>query len=149
MKAIALLFLTFGLSIQLTAQDATINWLSFEELEEKYRVEPKPMLLFLHTDWCKYCRIQENTTFKDKEIIEIMNKEVYAVKFDAESKEDFVFFGREYSYSEEDGFHSLATYLGGEKKLSFPTTVILDKMMDPIYRRSSVINKEEMKRILP
>ena len=95
MKAIILIFLAFGLSIQLVAQDATIDWLSFEELEEKYRMKPKPMLLFLYTDWCKYCKIQENTTFKDEEIVEIMNKEVYAVKFNAESKEEFIFFDPE------------------------------------------------------
>ena len=69
MKRVSLFVLIIGLTLQLTAQKAEVNWLSFDELQENYRSNPKPMLLFLYTDWCKYCKIQQNTTFKNKDCL--------------------------------------------------------------------------------
>jgi len=131
------------------AQKKAIDWLSFEKLAEGFQKEQKPILIFLHTDWCKFCKMQENTTFKDSSIISSLSKDYYCLRFNAESKEIVSFFGREYLFSPEDGYHELALYLGSEEgKLKLPTTVILNKRLEKSFRKSALVNREEMKVLL-
>lgn len=127
------------------AQTNEIDWLSFEELTERYEKEQKPILIFLYTDWCKFCKMQENTTFKDTNVINKLNKHFYCLRFNAEKKEPILFFEREYKYSPESGFHELAVYLGSEEgKLRFPTSIILNAKLQLIYKRAEAISKEAL-----
>ncbi len=131
------------------AQKKAIDWLSFEELAEHFQKEQKPILIFLHTDWCKFCKMQENTTFKDPSIISSLNKDYYCLRFNAENKETVSFFGREYLFSSEDGYHELAIYLGSEEgKLELPTTIILNRNLETSFRKSALVGLEEMKQLL-
>lgn len=70
------------LSTQLCSAQLIIR--TFEEVDTLS--VKKPVIIFLHTDWCKYCRVMEETTFKNKEVIEKLNSDYYFVSFDAESR---------------------------------------------------------------
>ena len=65
-------------------------------------------------------------TFKDSLIIEFVNEHYYAVKFDAEQKEDIVVGDKVYGFvaSGRRGYHELAAQLLNGK-LSYPTFVFL------------------------
>ena len=65
---------------------AQLKAYSFEEAEQLSLENPKPIVVFVHTNWCKYCKMMENTTFKNKELINELNANFYFVLFDAESK---------------------------------------------------------------
>jgi len=62
---------------------------TFEQIDGSS--EKKPIVVFIHTDWCKRCLIMKNTTLKDKALIEELNKNYHFVSFNAESKKAIQF----------------------------------------------------------
>lgn len=48
--------------------------------------EPKPIVVFVHTKWCKFCLAMKRNTFTNKEVIDLLNASFYFVDFDAEYK---------------------------------------------------------------
>ena len=59
---------------------AEVNWAKgFSSGLELAKAQNKPMLFVISRDTCKYCIILKNTTFKDKEVVEALNKDFIAV----------------------------------------------------------------------
>ena len=79
-----LLFLNFSTII---AQDNKINWLSIEEVEVLQQKEPRKVLMDDTLHGAALENDDENT-FTNKDVINYVNNNFYAVKFDAESGED-------------------------------------------------------------
>lgn len=142
MKKIFLLFvftLLFNGS-DLIAQE--INWMTIEEAEAAIKKEPKKIFIDVYTDWCGYCKKMDATTFKDKDMIEYLNKEFYCVKMDGEDKGTLTFKGQEYGFVNQGrrGYNKLpATLLKG--RLSYPSFVYLDEnlktvLVKPGYRKA-------------
>jgi len=75
-----------------------INSYSFEQLDSLEKVNSKPILIFIHTDWCKYCQKMQNTTFKNDSIITLLNSKFYFVNFDAEEKRTVKFDGHTFKF---------------------------------------------------
>ena len=104
-----------------------INWMSFEEMQEAYAKNPKPVLIDLYTDWCGWCKHMDKTTYKNAKVIAYINKNYYAVKYNAESKEDVVFNNKTYSFNAKYKTNDLAIYLSfGE--LSYPNSIFLSSL---------------------
>ncbi|BDD05227.1 thioredoxin family protein [Aureibacter tunicatorum] len=119
------IFLFGGLASN--AQDK-IEWLTFEEVEERSKKEPRKVLVDVYTDWCGWCKKMDKTTYENKKVVEYVNKNFYAVKFDAEDKNTIHFNGNDFEYVEtgRKGINKLAwELLGG--KMSYPSTVFLDE----------------------
>lgn len=104
-----------------------INWMTLEEALEANENEPRMMFFDMYTDWCGWCKRMDATTFKDSLIIDYLNDNYYAIKFDAEQKEDVEVKGRTYKFvpSGRRGYHELAAELMSGK-LSYPTYVFLN-----------------------
>ena len=68
-----------------------LNIFTFEEVEEIHQQIPKPILVFLYTDWCKICFGMKKTTFKDQEVIKLLNNNFYFIKLNAEKKKKLLF----------------------------------------------------------
>ncbi|GAA5042662.1 hypothetical protein GCM10011506_45410 [Marivirga lumbricoides] len=123
------------LSTCFTTQAQSVNWTSFEHLGDSLRTERKPLLIFIHTDWCKYCEMQENLTFEDNPLAAILNKDYYCLKINAESKDNINFLGRIYKFNVSGGYHQLAEMLGkNEEGLIFPATIIINKDLQVVNR---------------
>ncbi len=149
MKTLRSLFLLIMLSsLQLHAQKS----LSFAEFEKALQVEPKPSLIFLHTDWCKYCEAMKMESLKDERVLQLLDEHFYFVSFNGESKENTVFMGQSYKFKptgKNTGNHELALELGTiEAKLNYPVLLVLNKEMEIIYRRSSFHSSEEILTLL-
>ena len=56
-----LFFLGYGLLPGITFGQLKI--VPFEEIATLQQLEPRPMVIFIHTDWCRYCQGMKNTTF--------------------------------------------------------------------------------------
>ena len=56
---------------------AQLKTYSFEEVVQLSKENPKPIVVFTHTNWCKYCKIMEHVTFKDSRIIATLNENFY------------------------------------------------------------------------
>jgi len=107
-----------------------INWMSFEEAIKLNETAPKKIFIDVFTEWCGWCKRMDQTTFLDKEVVEYMNENFYAVKFDAEQSDTIVFAG--YTFVNQGGMngrkgtHQLAAALL-QGKLSYPSYVFMNE----------------------
>lgn len=140
MKKLIFIICVF-LAVGIKAQH--INWVTFEELPSLSKKESKPIMVFIHADWCKYCLMQEQTTFTDSAIVADLNKNYYCVKLNAETDSTISFLNREYVKS--GNTHSLSWVLGAQNnQLSFPTTVTLSAQFQLTNRWVGLLNKEQL-----
>lgn len=142
MKLWVYIILFLATIVEVSSQE--ISWVKFEDLNDSLRVNEKPLMIFIHAEWCKYCKIQENTTFKDSAVIEKLNKQFYCLKLNAETSDSIQFLNRIYIKS-NTSYHELANFLGAENKtLTFPTTVFLDENYTIKEKRIGLIRKEDL-----
>lgn len=146
------LLLIFKLIFHLGLQSQTLQWTEFANLSDSLRTQKKPLLIFIHTDWCKYCKMQENTTFKDQQLSQKLNDQFYCLRLNAETQEEIRFMGRNYQFQASGagtGHHQLAELLGKENgALTFPTTVILNSNVQIIARLRGFVDSETFQKIL-
>lgn len=133
MRKLSLLFFVF-LGIAASAQE--INWMSFEEAVEKSKSEPKKLLIDIYTDWCGWCKKMDRDTYANQALAEYINKNYYAVRFNAEQKESIEFSGHTFNFVPQGrrGVHELAAALTNNN-LSYPMTVFMDeefRILQPI-----------------
>ena len=119
-------FSTIQTSDSRPAADNEIHWMSWEEAVEANKLEPKKILVDVFTDWCHWCRVMDQKTFSKEDIITYVNQHFYAVKLNAEGKEDIQWNEQVFSYQADGrrGSHQLAsTLLDG--LMSYPSFVFL------------------------
>src|SRR5688500_17422950 len=75
-----------------------IKWMTWKEVQEAQKKQPKKVFVDAYTDWCGWCKRMDATTFSNPEIIKYVNKNFYAIKFDAETKDVITFKGKSYKY---------------------------------------------------
>lgn len=105
-----------------------VNWITWQEAMVAAESNPKKLYVDIYTDWCHYCKKMDKTTFKDPEIVKYLNDNFYAVKFNAEQKDNITFNDTEFKYITGGGrgVHELAyALLNG--RLGYPAFVVLDE----------------------
>lgn len=133
MKKIVILILLAcaGFSKQSMAQE--VKWHTFEEALELNKTEQRKIFIDVYTDWCGWCKKMEATTFSNPAIAKILNEKFYAVKFNAEQRNDIVYKGHTFKFvsSGNRGYHELAAALLNNK-LSYPSIAFLFENNQPI-----------------
>lgn len=126
---------------------SAINWITWEEMMEKSKKEPRKVVVDVYTDWCGWCKRMDATTFRQKQIAKYINQNYYAVKFNAEDKKDIDFKGKTFKFVKNGmrGYHELAAEIT-RGRLSYPTVVFLDESLEviqsiPGYRDASEFEK--------
>jgi thioredoxin-related protein len=131
---------------------AQLKTYSFEEAEKLCKENPKPFVVFVHTSWCKYCKMMENSTFKNPEVITILNTDFYFISLDAERKEDIHFNNNNFKFrpkGQNSGIHQLATELATiDSEVVYPTVTILESDFSILFQKHSFINAKELILIL-
>lgn len=104
-----------------------IQWISWDEAVASNEQKPKMLFIDVYTDWCGWCKVMDRQTFTDPQVIEHINKNYYAVKFNAEKEDPVNFRGQEFKVVEggRRGIHTLA-YALLEGQLSYPSYVYLN-----------------------
>lgn len=112
---------------------AKIKWLTWEQAMEKSQQNKKKIMVFIHTDWCGWCKRMDETTFDQDYLVKYINQNFYAVKFDAEQKEDIKHKDKVYKFVNKGrrGYHEFAAAIT-MGRLSYPTTVFFDENGDVI-----------------
>lgn len=125
---------------------------TFEEAEELSRLNPKPIVVFTHTNWCNYCKIMENATFKDTKIVAVLNKHFYFIAFDAETKRDIFFNAQTFRFQPtgtNTGIHELATALATiDSQVVYPTVTILESGNTIVLQQPSFLSAKDLLLIL-
>jgi len=107
---------------------AQVKWITWEDAQAKGKIEPRKVIVDVYTQWCGWCKKMDATTFDQPAIANYINKNFYAVKFDAEMRPDINLNGKIYKFisSGNSGYHELASEITFGK-LSYPTIVFLDE----------------------
>jgi len=112
-------------------QAASINWISLEEAVAAQQKEPRKIMMDVYTQWCGPCKMMMANTFTNANVIEYVNENYYAVKFDAESPDPVTFQGTEFTNPDynpsargRNGVHQLSRAM---KVNAYPTIVYLDE----------------------
>ena len=143
MKFIAIVLLSF-ISINAFAQNADnkdgIQWMSWTEAYEANKKDPKKIFIDIYTDWCGWCIKMDKTTFKNSDVVKALGDDFYAVKLNAEMKDDIEFNGATFSWTAQGrkGTHQLA-YALLDVRMGYPAFVMLDEsfnriMLSPGYK---------------
>lgn len=148
-------FLTFILTVsflwvsEVYAQTESIKWYSIQEAEELTKTDPKKLFVDVYTDWCGWCKVMDKNTFTDPEIAAQLNENFYAVKLNAEQKEDITFKGHTFKFvaSGRNGYHELAAALMNGK-MSYPTVVFLDEQLNLLQPLPGYQKPEQLDPIL-
>lgn len=131
---------------------AQLKTYTFEEAEKLSKVKPKPIVVFIHTSWCNYCRMMENSTFKNPEIIQLLNENFYFISLDAESRNDIQFNDHTYKFKPKGpntGVHELATALAEiDSQVVYPAVTILQDDYSVVFQKHSFLNTKELVTIL-
>ncbi|KPM47501.1 thioredoxin family protein [Jiulongibacter sediminis] len=108
-----------------------INWMSIEEAFAATQKNPKKTIIDVYTNWCGWCKVMDKKTFTNPEVVKYVNENYYAVKLNAESKEDIVIGNTTYKYNEQNRANDIAVALL-QGKMSYPSMVYLDEQFNMI-----------------
>lgn len=149
-KLVKYLFLIVGFfTIQFS--HAQLEKYKFESLDSLQKIEERPVVIFFHTDWCKFCLAMESTVFTSDSIISALNEDFYFISFDAEQKEPVTYKGETYLFEfngVNTGTHQIATHFASDEgEVSYPAIVVLWKGKT-IFQRNSFMDEEEFLGIL-
>jgi thioredoxin-related protein len=125
-----------------TGEGESVKWMTFEQAVEQSKIEKRKIFIDVYTDWCGWCKVMDKSTFSDPAVAKLLNEKFYAVKLNAEQREDIKYNGTTFKFVENgrSGYHQLAAALLNNQ-LSFPTVVFLDEEFSiiqplPGYRKA-------------
>ncbi|MCF2520245.1 DUF255 domain-containing protein [Dyadobacter sp. CY351] len=126
-----------------------IQWLTIEEAYAKIQQEPRKVLIDVYTDWCGWCKVMDRETFKNKAVVEYVNRKYYAVKLDAEQKKAITLGDKKFEFLSEGGrgVHQLALALTNNQP-SYPTTVFLDDEFNMIQPLPGYMKPKEFHQVI-
>lgn len=125
-----------GLTINAQKAPNEIKWMTFEKAVEAQKKNPKKIMLDAYTTWCGPCKMLDKNTFSNTDLIAYVNKNYYAVKFNAEGNEVVNFKGKTYT---NPGYDATKSGRNSSHQLSqalavsaYPTILFLDEKADII-----------------
>jgi thioredoxin-related protein len=126
-----------------------IKWYTIEEAQQLVKENPKKIYIDMYTDWCGWCKVMDQKTFTDADIIQKLNEDFYAVKFDAEGKEEVTFRDKTFKFVAQGnrGYHELAAALMNGQ-MSYPTSVFLDENLNLISPLPGYLTPDKLAPIL-
>ena len=131
----------------------TVRWISFEVLDDSLSINPKKVFVAFYTDWCRYCKKMEKKVFTRSEVIDVLNKDYYAVRFDAEF-ENSMSFGGKLLVNDQLGesrrpLHQITQLLAlKDGKFVAPTILLLDENFHVTSRYFEYLDSKTLLEIL-
>ena len=122
-----------------------IQWLTIEQAYAKLQKEPRKILIDVYTDWCGWCKVMDRETFKNKAVVDYINKTYYAVKLNAEQKETITLGDKK--FISQGRTHELALALTNNQP-SYPTTVFLDDQFQMIQPLPGYMKAKEFHEVI-
>ena len=125
---ITLVLLLFNATFSVKGQSKEkINWISFNQLNDSLKTQPKKVFVDFYADWCLYCKEMNRTTFQDDLVIKELNENYYAVKMNIETEEEITFGGQTFvnkRAKKMNPVHEIALLLASRKNKPFSPSQI-------------------------
>ena len=143
--------LVFVLAIgSLVANAQEIKWMTFNEAIVAQKKNPKPIFMDVYTDWCGPCKMLDKNTFHDPKIVEFVNKNYYAVKFNGEGTDVINYKGNVFTNPKHNpdskgrnAVHDFTSYL---QLRGYPSMYIFDAKGDV---KSPIVGYYTAEQLLP
>ena len=103
-----------------------IHWMTLDEVQVAMKKEPRKVYMDIYTDWCGWCKVMEKKTFTNPNVVRYVNQHFYAVRFNAETKEQIRFGGKMYDFIPQYKANQLAVDLM-QGHMSYPTSIIFEE----------------------
>jgi thioredoxin-related protein len=117
-----------------------------KSLDEGFNANPKPIVLYFHTDWCSYCAIQSKQLKKDTSISKMLNNDFYFIDFNAESREQIIFNGSNYKGAKNSTHELVQSFFPNSRQIAYPAWVILDKNYKLIFNHQGLLKPDKTER---
>jgi thioredoxin-related protein len=131
---------------------AQLKTYSFEQIDSLQRNQNRKIIVFIHTDWCKYCQAMKNTTFKNKEVIKTLNENFYFITLNAEEKRTISFNSRKFIFKtngDTKGIHELADELATiNNQTTYPAICVLNAQNEIVFQESNYLPAKEFLMVL-
>ena len=132
--------------------NAQLHSFSFEQLDSLQEVDKRPIAVFIHTDWCKYCNAMLNTTFNNEVVQNALNQSFYYVELNAESNDAIQFRNLVFKFKttgKDVGIHELAERLAMlNGRINYPTMCFLNSDFEIVFQYTEYLDAEKMIEVL-
>lgn len=125
-------FLLLSLFAFVVAGAQEIKWMSMNEALAAQKKKPKKIFVDMYTNWCGPCKMLDRNTFSNPDVAAFINKQFYAVKFNAEGDETVAYKGKDYTNptydpakaNKRNSPHQFSRYMNVR---AYPTVLFLDE----------------------
>lgn len=155
-KLLSILALVLPLALTAQTKAKKINWVSVEEAQALAKKDTnKVVMIDVYTNWCGPCKMMSKNTFGDPIVIDYINENFIAVKFNAESP-DSVKFGDKWFYNPgydparkgKNATHQFASIASTNGRLAYPTLVFLNHKNEIITPITGYLTGPQLEPIL-
>jgi len=99
-KSISVLLFVVALMISNQNYAQELTWLSWADGYAKAKTEKKIILLDVYTEWCGWCKVMDQKTYSQADIITLIGKDFVPVKLNPELDGTYEYEGTTYTGSE-------------------------------------------------
>ncbi len=151
---ITLVLLLFNATFSVKGQSKEkINWISFNQLNDSLKTQPKKVFVDFYADWCLYCKEMNRTTFQDDLIIKELNENYYAVKMNIETEEEITFGGQTFvnkRAKKMNPVHEIALLLASRKNkpFSLPAYLVFNENFEAQARYFQYLDSSALLKII-
>ncbi|NEU09502.1 DUF255 domain-containing protein [Flavihumibacter sp. R14] len=128
----------------LLSSEARSQIVAFNDLARLQNKEQRPVLVFIHTSWCRYCGSMSNSLQRNRQINDLISREFYVVLLDGEEKNNIRFAGRDFRFKPtgaNTGTHELAAALGTlNGQISYPSICFLNVRNEIVYQHAGFLD---------
>lgn len=126
-----------------------IKWMTMNDAVAAQANNPKKIFVDMYTNWCGPCKMLDRNTFSNKDVIDYINANFYAVKFNAEGNEAITANGQTFTNPDYDpakaqrrnSSHQFARYMGVR---AYPTVLFIGEDGNLINRVKGYKTPQQM-----
>lgn len=117
----------------------SVDWIDFEQAITKAAKENKHIVVDFYTDWCSWCKVMDEQTYRNSEIVQYGNQKFLFAKINAESDAKISYKGQQFTCREFTAALGIRGY---------PATVFLNEKGEFITKISGFIQPDQFMPIL-
>ncbi len=108
------------------AQDTVVNWLTFDQVSEKFSKKQKPILIFIRSDTSRLTVRMLSETFGNPEVARYINVLFYPILFDPKTSDSITFFNGQIFVKQPGQEYNQLLYSLLGNVIKFPAMVVFN-----------------------